>query len=105
MNSALFAQQQQVPNLGNWLAGNPWVVVLIVIALIVLVFFFVIFFSFLRLWIQSLLTGADISILNLVGMKLRNVDYNMIVKQKIALVQAGIKISTADMEAHYLSNG
>src|SRR5271170_903023 len=65
----------------------------------------VIFFSFLRLWVQCLLTGAQISILDLIGMKLRNVDYPMIVRQKIALVQANVKISTRDLEAHYLSRG
>jgi uncharacterized protein YqfA (UPF0365 family) len=64
-----------------------------------------IFFSFIRLWIQSLLTGARVGIFDLVGMKLRNVDYAMIVRHKIALVQAGVKISTEEMEAHYLARG
>ena len=92
-------------NPGTLLQEHLLLTVFLVIVGIILLIFLLVFFSFLRLWIQSLLTGADISILNLVGMKLRNVDYNMIVKQKIALVQAGIKISTADMEAHYLSGG
>src|ERR1700694_2078538 len=76
-------------------------VILVILALIGMV----IFFSFLRLWVQCLLTGAQISILDLVGMKLRNVDYPMIVRQKIALVQANVKIATRDLEAHYLSRG
>src|SRR6516165_2907970 len=76
-------------------------VILVILGLIGLV----IFFSFLRLWVQCLLTGAQISILDLVGMKLRNVDYGMIVRQKIALVQAQVKVSTRELEAHYLSRG
>ena len=64
-----------------------------------------IFFSFVRLWIQCLLTGARIGILDLIGMKLRNVDYAMIVRQKIALVQAGVKVTTQEMEAHFLARG
>src|SRR5436853_7733966 len=68
-------------------------------------FFVIVFFSFLRLWIQCFLTGAKIGIWDLVGMKLRNVDYAMIVRQKIALVQAGVKVSTQELEAHYLSRG
>lgn len=83
-------------------------IILIVIgaiaALIFLVFLFI-FFSFVRLWIQSLLTNANIGIGALIGMKLRNVNYAMIVQQKIALVQAGTKISTADLESHYLARG
>src|SRR5262249_54792996 len=71
------------------------------IALILLI----IFFSFLRLWVQCLLTSAQITILDLVGMKLRNVDYGMIVRQKIALVQAQVDVSTRELEAHYLSRG
>src|SRR5258708_16489695 len=86
----------------------PWNVVWVVTGVILAfigVIGMVVFFSFIRLWIQSLLTGANISMFNLVGMKLRNVDYGMIVRQKIALVQAGVKISTEDLEAHYLSRG
>src|SRR5262249_3096905 len=35
----------------------------------------------------------------------RNVDYTMIVRQKIALVQAGVKVANEDLEAHYLARG
>src|SRR4051812_12269230 len=80
------------------------IVVGMIAALFFLVFLFV-FFSFIRLWIQALLTRAEISIFNLIGMKLRNVDYGMIVRQKIALVQAGVKVTTEDLEAHYLARG
>jgi uncharacterized protein YqfA (UPF0365 family) len=76
-----------------------------VIAVLVFVIILVIFFSFLRLWIQCLLTSAQIGIWDLVGMKLRNVDYAMIVRQKIALVQANVRIATRDLEAHFLSRG
>src|SRR5881275_1409649 len=84
---------------------RAWLLIFgLVIVVIAIVFLFV-FLSFLNLWIQCVLTGADISIWNLLWMKLRKVNYEMIVKQKIALVQAGVKISTGEMEAHYLSGG
>ena len=89
----------------DWFQQNYGWLILGIIVLLAAIFFLVIFFSFVRLWIQSLLTGARISILDLVGMKLRNVDYAMIVRQKIALVQANVKIATRDLEAHYLSRG
>jgi len=100
MSSLLFAQAR--PGFGG--ANVLWLV-LAVFVILVSIFLIVIFFSFIRLWIQSLLTGAKISILDLVGMKLRNVDYAMIVRQKIALVQSGIKVGTEDLEAHFLSRG
>jgi uncharacterized protein YqfA (UPF0365 family) len=64
-----------------------------------------IFFSFIQLFIQSYLTGAGIGFVDMVRMRLVKIDYGMIVRQKIALVQAGVSVKTQDMEAHVLSRG
>ncbi|MEI7683742.1 MAG: flotillin-like protein FloA [Planctomycetota bacterium] len=98
----LFAQVRP-----NGLTGDTsiWMLIGLGVLLLFGLFFVIVFFSFLRLWIQCFLTGAKIGIWDLVGMKLRNVDYGMIVRQKIALVQAGVRISTQELEAHYLSRG
>lgn len=107
---ALFAQGAQDKAAKNGSTTGPtsgqWVMIVVgmIAALLFLVFLFV-FFSFIRLWIQALLTRADISIFNLIGMKLRNVDYGMIVRQKIALVQAGVRVTTEDLESHFLARG
>ncbi len=62
--------------------------------------------NFFQLWVQSLLTHAGIGIVDMLRMKLTGLDYVSIVKQKIALVQAGIKdVTSQDMEAHVLSRG
>jgi len=112
MQLALFAQRTPATT-GSGGGGastdaDNWNLVLIIVAgvaaLVFLIMLFV-FFSFVRLWIQSLLTGANISIWSMFGMKLRNVPYSMIVNQKIALVQAGVAVETADLEAHYLAGG
>src|ERR1700751_1766063 len=92
-------------NQSNPFSGIHWSWVLIGILLIVAVIIAIVFISYFQLWVQAALTGAKINILDLIGMKLRNVDYAMIVRQKIALVQANVKISTREMEAHYLSRG
>src|SRR5881275_2979832 len=95
----------QNPGFGEWLDKNKWMLIGGGVILLVGIFFLIIFFSFLRLWIQCFLTGARIGIWDLVGMKLRNVDYSMIVRQKIALVQAGVKVANEDLEAHFLARG
>lgn len=82
-----------------------WILVVGGIALLAFLFMLILFFSFVRLYIQSLLTGAKIGIFDLIGMKLRNVDYQMVVRQKIALIQSGVKVTTEDLESHYLSRG
>src|SRR5438132_827509 len=65
----------------------------------------VVFFTFIHLWIQSLLYGARIGFSQLIRMRLGKVDYSMIVRQKIALVQAGVRITTEELESHYQSRG
>ena len=82
-----------------------WIFIVAGIALLIFLFMLILFFSFVRLYIQCLLTGAKIGMFDLVGMKLRNVDYAMIVRQKIAMVQSGVKVSTEDLESHFLSRG
>jgi uncharacterized protein YqfA (UPF0365 family) len=100
MGAFLFAEAQQQP--GAFGASQLLLIALIIGALAGIVVLFV-FFSFVQLWIQCLLTGARIGILDMIRMKLCKVDYAMVVRQKIALVQAGVKVSTQEMEAHYLS--
>jgi uncharacterized protein YqfA (UPF0365 family) len=99
MNRLLFAAD---PNI---FTGNNVIYLVIGVLVILALIFLFIFFSFLQLWIQSWLTGAKIGIFDMIRMKLCKVDYGMIVRQKIALVQAGVKMSTQEMEAHYLSKG
>jgi uncharacterized protein YqfA (UPF0365 family) len=90
---------------GDWLAKN-WPYVLGAVGLIIFLIFMLIFFSFVKLWIQSLLAGAKIGILDMIRMKLLNIDYAIITRQKIALVQAGVpKVSTQELEAHVLARG
>src|SRR6266702_3566985 len=88
----------------NWMAEN-WVWIAGAIGLLVFLIFLLIFFSFVKLWIQSLLAGAKIGILDMIRMKLLNIDYSVVVRQKIALVQAGVKASTQELEAHVLARG
>ena len=97
----LFAQAKN----GFFGDQSIWMLIGLGVLLLFGLFFVIIFFSFLRLWIQCFLTGAKIGIWDLVGMKLRNVDYVMIVRQKIALVQSGVRATTQELEAHYLSRG
>jgi uncharacterized protein YqfA (UPF0365 family) len=75
------------------------------VALLFLFVFVIIFISFFQLWIQARLTGAKVSFIDLIGMRFRKVDYPMIVRQKIALVQAGVKVDNRELEAHYLARG
>ena len=76
----------------------------VVVGLVALILFFV-FMQFANLWLQALLSGAKVSIFELVGMRLRKVDPRVIVLSRIKGVKAGIDLPTADLEAHYLAGG
>lgn len=65
--------------------------------------------KYFRLWVQSVTTGAGISFGNLWGMSFRRVDPEVIVRNTIMAVQAGLDKTTGlnskALEAHYLSGG
>src|SRR5437870_8417229 len=89
----------------NFLNSTTLLVLIALTGIIVFGLFLLVFFSFLNLWLQAFLTGARVGLFELVAMKFRKVDYGMLVRQKIALVQAGVKVGTNDLEAHYLARG
>lgn len=74
----------------------------LVIAAIVL-FYFV--GSSISLWIQALVSGAHVGLMNIVFMRFRKVPPKLVVESKIMAVKAGIKISTDELESHYLAGG
>ncbi len=65
--------------------------------------------SYIMLWIQCVMTGANISLPGLIMMTIRKVNPTVIVRAKIMAVQAGLMevypISTRDLESHYLAGG
>jgi uncharacterized protein YqfA (UPF0365 family) len=67
--------------------------------------------SYGAIWFQAYMSGADVSLLSLIGMSLRQVKPGLIVTAKIMGRQAGLNIdrqrgmSTARLEAHFLAGG
>src|SRR5258708_15874582 len=105
MINVLFAQGVGGPNGPGPDANTIGTLVVVGVAVLVLLVFLFIFFSFVQLWIQSLLAGAGVGIFDMVRMRLLKLDYTLVVKQKIALVQAGVKASTQEIESYLLANG
>ncbi len=66
-----------------------------------------IFMSFvpIPLWINALFAGVKVSLSSLIGMRLRKVPPAVIVNALITAVKAGLKLTTNDLETHYLSGG
>ena len=83
---------------------TEWVLVLGVIAgIFILIFFF--WIIPVRLWISALAAGVRISILSLIGMRLRKVRPEIIVPSLIMAHKAGLPLKMDALEAHYLAGG
>jgi len=69
------------------------------------------FLAYGKLWFQSYMSSADVSMLSLIGMGFRQVRPTVIIPAKIMAAQAGLDInrktgiSTSRLEAHYLAGG
>ena len=57
------------------------------------------------LWISALAAGVNISLFNLVGMRIRRVEPRMIVLPLIKGTKAGLLLNVNQLEAHYLAGG
>ena len=75
--------------------------ILALLGLIILV----IISQYLQLWLQAFLSGARVSLLDLIMMRLRKVPPSAIVLNRIMAKKAGIDVPTNMLEAHYMAGG
>ncbi|NMB35833.1 MAG: flotillin-like protein FloA [Firmicutes bacterium] len=75
--------------------------------LVLVIIGFSILFSFipLRLWIAALAAGVRISIVTLIGMRLRRVIPARVVEPLIKAIKAGLELNVNKLEGHYLAGG
>lgn len=75
--------------------------------LVIIVVFIVAFFTIIPigLWISAIASGVKVSVITLIGMKLRRVKPANIILPKIKASKAGIDVSINQLESHYLSGG
>ncbi|MDQ3656400.1 MAG: flotillin-like protein FloA [Chloroflexota bacterium] len=83
--------------------GSLPLIIALVIAVLVIGFFF--YFVPLGLWVTAIFSGARVSLGTLVGMRLRKVNPNDIVRPYISAIKAGLDLNVSQMEAHFLAGG
>lgn len=78
-----------------------------ILSLVIIVIILILFFYFipLGLWISALASNVKVSVISLVGMRLRKVPPSIIVNSLITAHKAGLKIDQDALEAHYLAGG
>ena len=77
------------------------IILFIVIAAISLLFRFVP----VGLWITAYFSGVKVGLFTLVGMRLRRVNPNDIIRPQIKATKAGLDLSIDELEAHFLAGG
>ena len=79
--------------------------ILIVLAVLAVLIIVILFFAFLKIWVRAWMSGAYVSLFNLLGMTLRGVKPALIVDARIRSVKAGLALNTDQLEAHFLAGG
>jgi uncharacterized protein YqfA (UPF0365 family) len=81
--------------------------VMLIIIVIAIILVLTVFFSFVPvgLWISAISAGVKVSIFSLIGMRLRRVKPEHIVRPLIKVTKANIPVPINQLESHYLSGG
>ena len=87
------------------LAVGWWILIIFAIVVAVALIIVCMIMVPMQTWFRALVSGAHISMMRLVGMKLRKVDYKKIVNQYILARKAGIKIYDSEIETHIMAGG
>lgn len=78
---------------------------LFLVAIIALILFIMVT-RYISLWFQAFVSGAPISLFNIIGMSMRKIPTRVIVNARINTFKAGLKaVTVADLETHYLAGG
>ena len=109
----IFAQQSILAQQGGpqLTAQSALLVVLLIFGALAALVCISLLWNFGSLWIQAMMSGADVSMPSLIGMYFRQVRSSVIVNAKVMAAQAGLDIdrgvgiSTQRLEAHYLAEG
>ncbi|MBO47131.1 MAG: hypothetical protein CMJ96_09620 [Planctomycetes bacterium] len=87
-------------------ANNPTSWILIGVLVLVLFVVLVVLLKYINLYIQALLTRANIGLLEMIAMSFRKVNPATIVRARIMAVQAGLEgVDSRNLEAHNLAGG
>ena len=73
----------------------------VIFLMILSIFYFIPLYQ----WFVATFSGANIGLMSLIIMRIRRVPVNLIVDSYITAVKAGLKLSSSDLETHFLAGG
>lgn len=92
--------------LSSFQLSTGWIVAIIIAAVLLLAFIVTVLVMVpFRLWFRAFVSGAHISMIKLIAMKLRKVDCQLITLNYITAKKAGLKITVDELETHFMAGG
>ncbi|MBO5954497.1 MAG: flotillin-like protein FloA [Clostridia bacterium] len=82
-----------------------WAILTIVLAVVVVIMVAILVLVPIGVWFRALVSGAHVSMMRLIGMKLRKVDYKKIINIYIISQKAGLQIPIVELETHLMAGG
>ncbi len=82
-----------------------WAVLSIVLAVFVVILAGIMVLVPINVWFRALVSGAHVSMMRLIGMKMRKVDYKKIINIYIVSQKAGLDIPVVELETHLMAGG
>lgn len=82
-----------------------WAGLIIVLAVLIAIIVVIVVLVPINIWFRALASGAHVSMLRLIGMKMRKVDFKKIVDIYIVSQKAGLDIDVVDLETHLMAGG
>jgi uncharacterized protein YqfA (UPF0365 family) len=83
---------------------DPWTIFFIILGIAVLVVV-LLTLQFVGLYVRAIVSGSHVGFVDLMGMRVRKVNPLAIVNSRIQAMRAGLNITTAEMESHFLAGG
>ena len=71
----------------------------------IIAFFLFFYFIPVGLWVTAIFSNVRVTLGELIGMRFRKVPPGIIVNSLITAVKAGVKLTTSELETHYLAGG
>ncbi|HEU5290315.1 MAG TPA: flotillin-like protein FloA [Cyclobacteriaceae bacterium] len=83
----------------------PGVALLFIIFAGIILFFIFLYFVPVNLWITAIFSGVRVGLAELVFMRIRKVPPRVVVESLITATKAGLKLTSNELETHYLAGG
>ena len=91
--------------INSMLLMPSWAVLTIVLAVVVVAIVGICVTVPLNVWFRALVSGSHVSMMRLVGMKMRKVDYKKLINIYIISQKAGLEIPIVELETHLMAGG